>query len=111
MNIDILTPVVDVLLVLPLIIIGMLDGPGLFCASACADSEAYLRVPLLVPAMISLAMLLGDGTLVDDSGIVVAAMDHPLPHPGPHPPGTPAVPANTGRHGAPWRTPVKSGRR
>jgi hypothetical protein len=74
MNIDILTQS-WMTLVLPLIIIGVfwlaLD-PLRFGLRGLQDT--YRRVPLLRAAMISLAILLGVGTVINDSGIVVPAV-------------------------------------
>jgi hypothetical protein len=74
MNIDILTQS-WMTLVLPLIIIGVfwlaLD-PQRFGLRGLHDT--YRRVPLLRAAVISLAILLGVGTLINDSGIVVPAV-------------------------------------
>ncbi|WP_246475637.1 hypothetical protein [Brevibacterium renqingii] len=74
MNIDILTQS-WMTLVLPLIIVAVfwaaLD-PARFGLRGLQD--AYRRIPLLRAAMISLAILLGVGTLINDSGIVVPAV-------------------------------------
>ncbi|WP_193071419.1 hypothetical protein [Brevibacterium sp. FME37] len=74
MNIDILTQS-WMTLVLPLIIIGVfwlaLD-PQRFSLQGMTDS--YTRIPLLRAGMISLAILLGVGTIINDSGIVVPAV-------------------------------------
>ena len=74
MNIDILTQS-WMTLVLPLIIIGvfwMALDPARFRLHGLQDT--YRRIPLLRAAMISLAILLGVGTLINDSGIVVPAV-------------------------------------
>ena len=74
MNIDILTQS-WMTLVLPLIIIGvfwMALNPTRFGLRGLHD--AFHRIPLLRAAMISLAILLGVGTVINDSGIVVPAV-------------------------------------
>jgi hypothetical protein len=74
MNIDILTQS-WMTLVLPLIIIGvfwMALNPTRFGLRGLHD--AFQRIPLLRAAMISLAILLGVGTVINDSGIVVPAV-------------------------------------
>ena len=74
MNIDILTQS-WMTLVLPLIIIGvfwMALDPARFRLHGIQDT--YRRIPLLRAAMISLAILLGVGTVINDSGIVVPAV-------------------------------------
>ena len=74
MNIDILTQS-WMTLVLPLIIIGVFWlalAPQRF--SLHGMSAAYERIPLLRAGMISLAILLGVGTIINDSGIVVPAV-------------------------------------
>lgn len=74
MNIDILTQSWMTLL-LPLIIIGVFWlalSPRRFNLSGIQD--AYQRIPLLKAGMISLAILLGVGTIINDSGIVVPAV-------------------------------------
>ena len=74
MNIDILTQS-WMTLVLPLVIIGvfwMALDPARFRLHGLQDT--YRRIPLLRAAMISLAILLGVGTLINDSGIVVPAV-------------------------------------
>ncbi|WP_258233924.1 hypothetical protein [Brevibacterium oceani] len=74
MNIDILTQS-WMTLVLPLFIIGVfwlaLD-PQRFGLRGLDDT--YRRIPLLRAAVISLAILLGVGTVINDSGIVVPAV-------------------------------------
>ncbi|WP_228282343.1 alkaline phosphatase family protein [Brevibacterium atlanticum] len=74
MNIDILTQS-WMTLVLPLFIIGVfwlaLD-PHRFGLRGIEDT--YRRIPLLRAAVISLAILLGVGTVINDSGIVVPAV-------------------------------------
>lgn len=74
MNIDILTQSWMTLL-LPLIIIGVFWlalSPRRFNLSGIQD--AHQRIPLLKAGMISLAILLGVGTIINDSGIVVPAV-------------------------------------
>ena len=74
MNIDILTQSWMTLL-LPLIIIGVFWlalTPQRFSLQGLSD--AYDRIPLLRAGMISLAILLGVGTIINDSGIVVPAV-------------------------------------
>ena len=74
MNIDILTQS-WMTLVLPLIIIGVFWlalAPQRFSLQGLTD--AYDRIPLLRAGMISLAILLGVGTIINDSGIVVPAV-------------------------------------
>jgi hypothetical protein len=74
MNVDILTQS-WMTLVLPLIIIGvfwMALDPLRFGLRGLDDT--YRRIPLLRAAMISLAILLGVGTVINDSGIVVPAV-------------------------------------
>lgn len=74
MNIDILTQS-WMTLVLPLIIIGVFWlalEPQRFSLQGMTD--AYTRIPLLRAGMISLAILLGVGTIINDSGIVVPAV-------------------------------------
>ncbi|WP_231442240.1 hypothetical protein [Brevibacterium zhoupengii] len=74
MNIDILTQSWMTLL-LPLIIIGVFWlalEPQRFSLQGMTD--AYDRIPLLRAGMISLAILLGVGTIINDSGIVVPAV-------------------------------------
>ena len=74
MNIDILTQS-WMTLVLPLIIIGvfwMALDPARFRLHGIQDT--YRRIPLLRAAMFSLAILLGVGTVINDSGIVVPAV-------------------------------------
>lgn len=74
MNIDILTQS-WMTLVLPLIIVGVFWlalSPQRFGLHGLPS--AYDRVPLLREAMISLAILLGVGTVINDSGIVVPAV-------------------------------------
>ncbi|MBM6589024.1 hypothetical protein [Brevibacterium sp. RIT 803] len=74
MNIDILTQS-WMTLILPLIIIGVFWlalEPQRFALQGMTD--AYHRIPLLRAGMISLAILLGVGTIINDSGIVVPAV-------------------------------------
>src|SRR5699024_3864294 len=74
MNIDILTQS-WMTLVLPLIIIGvfwMALNPTRFGLRGLHD--AFQRIPLLRAARISLAILLGVGTVINDSGIDVPAV-------------------------------------
>ncbi|MGP9586904.1 hypothetical protein ACT3TB_14725 [Micrococcaceae sp. AOP34-BR2-30] len=74
MNIDILTQSWMTLL-LPLIIIGVFWlalEPQRFSLQGMIN--AYDRIPLLRAGMISLAILLGVGTIINDSGIVVPAV-------------------------------------
>lgn len=74
MNIDILTQS-WMTLVLPLIIIGVFWlalAPTRFGLPGIRD--AYRRVPLLRATVISLAIMLGVGTIINDSGIVVPAV-------------------------------------
>ncbi|HCG54931.1 MULTISPECIES: hypothetical protein [Brevibacterium] len=74
MNIDILTQS-WMTLVLPLIIIGVFWlalAPQRFSLPGMTD--AYNRISLLRAGMISLAILLGVGTIINDSGIVVPAV-------------------------------------
>ena len=74
MNIDILTQSWMTLL-LPLIIIGVFwlaFEPQRFSLQGMIN--AYDRIPLLRAGMISLAILLGVGTIINDSGIVVPAV-------------------------------------
>lgn len=74
MNIDILTQS-WMTLILPLIIIGVFWlalEPQRFSLQGMTD--AYNRIPLLRAGMISLAILLGVGTIINDSGIVVPAV-------------------------------------
>ncbi|MGO2863058.1 MAG: hypothetical protein ACTIC1_18005 [Brevibacterium sp.] len=74
MNIDILTQS-WMTLVLPLIIIGVFWlalAPQRFSLQGLR--EAYAKIPLLRATVISLAILLGVGTIINDSGIVVPAV-------------------------------------
>ncbi len=74
MNIDILTQS-WMTVILPLIIIGVFWValvPQKFSLLGLRDT--YQRVPLLRSAMISLAILLAVGTIINDSGIVVPAV-------------------------------------
>ncbi|GAA1850390.1 hypothetical protein GCM10009813_09950 [Brevibacterium marinum] len=74
MNIDILTQS-WMTLILPLIIIGVFWlalSPQRFSLQGLTDT--YERIPLLRAGMISLAILLGVGTIINDSGIVVPAV-------------------------------------
>ncbi|MDN5807242.1 MAG: hypothetical protein L0H52_08700 [Brevibacterium sp.] len=74
MNIDILTQS-WMTLILPLIIIGVFWlalTPQRFSLHGMTD--AYDRIPLLRAGMISLAILLSVGTIINDSGIVVPAV-------------------------------------
>ncbi|RBP68188.1 hypothetical protein DFO66_101416 [Brevibacterium sanguinis] len=74
MNIDILTQS-WMTVILPLIIIGVFWlalMPQRFSLTGLRDT--YDRIPLLRAAMISLAILLAVGTIINDSGIVVPAV-------------------------------------
>lgn len=74
MNIDILTQS-WMTIILPLVIIGVFWlalMPQKFSFNGLA--EVYRRLPLLKAAMISLAILLAVGTIINDSGIVVPAV-------------------------------------
>ncbi|MCT1551353.1 hypothetical protein [Brevibacterium casei] len=74
MNIDILTQS-WMTVILPLVIIAVFWAalmPQRFGLRGLVD--AYARIPLLRAGMISLAILLGVGTIINDSGIVVPAV-------------------------------------